>query len=404
MKKNSRVAAGKRSVEAGRGTKEAGTGRRENLLQQLRRVEAKREEARRRRRKGSEVAVKYYVGLDLGDRESRHCFLDGGGEVMLEGGVKTTAEEVRLQFWGLPRCRIALEVGTHSPWITALLEECGHEVIVANPRKMESIRKNRRKNDRNDAETLARLVRSDVKMLHPIRHRGVEARQDLVLVKARDLLVSCRTKMVNAVRGLVKSVGGRLPVRSAASFHATDVAAIPEGVRESVLPLLEQIGELTKRIREYDRRVEEMGKKYPETEQLRQVNGVGAVTSVVFRLVVDDADRFKKSRDVGPYLGLVPKQDESGEQSPQLRITKTGDRMMRRLLVGSAQYMLGPFGEDSDLRRFGLEMAARGGKNAKRRAVVAVARRLAVLLHRLWVTGEVYEPLRQRGVLVPAGN
>jgi transposase len=164
-----------------------------------------------------------------------------------------------------------------------------------------------------------------------------------------------------------------------------------------LLPVLKQLELLTSQIKEYDRQVEGLGKKYRETEQLRQVNGVGAVTSVAYTLIVDNPDRFKRSRDAGPYLGLVPKQSESGEQSPQLRITKTGDRMLRRLLVGSAQYMLGPFGDDSDLRRFGLAMAARGGKNAKRRAVVAVARKLAVLLHRLWVTGEVYEPLRQGG-------
>jgi transposase len=366
-------------------------------VQQLRRSEAKQEEARRRKTEGSEVAVKYYVGLDLGDRLSSYCFLDESGRVMLDGAVPTAAEEVRSQFGGLPRCRIALEVGTHSPWIASLLEACGHAVVVANPRKMESIRKNRRKNDRNDARTLARLVRSDVELLHPIRHRGVEARQDLVLLKARDLLVSSRTRMVNAVRGMVKSVGGRLPGCSAESFHKTDPAAIPEGVRGMLLPVLKQLELLTSQIKEYDRQVEGLGKKYRETEQLRQVNGVGAVTSVAYTLIVDNPDRFKRSRDAGPYLGLVPKQSESGEQSPQLRITKTGDRMLRRLLVGSAQYMLGPFGDDSDLRRFGLAMAARGGKNAKRRAVVAVARKLAVLLHRLWVTGEVYEPLRQGG-------
>jgi transposase len=406
MNKNIRVPAVKKSVEPACGAADTGRGCGENLLERLRRSEAKREEARRRKGNGSEVTVKYYVGLDLGDRTSRYCFLDEGGEVVLEGGVKTTAEDLRAQFGGVPRCRIALEVGTHSPWIASLLEDCRHDVIVANPRKMESIRKKRRKNDRNDAETLARQVRSDVKTLYPIRHRRVEARQDLVLVKARDLLVASRTRMVNAVRGLVKSVGGRLPSRSAESFHATDAAAIPEGVREILLPLLEQIGLLTKQIGAYDRQVEALGKKYPETKQLRQVNGVGAITAVTYRLIVDDPDRFRKSRDVGPYLGLVPRQDDSGDQSPQLRITKTGDRMMRRLLVGSAQYMLGPFGKDSDLRRFGLAMAARGGKNAKRRAVVAVARKLAVLLHRLWVTGEVYDPLREsgRGVVAQAAR
>jgi transposase len=131
---------------------------------------------------------------------------------------------------------------------------------------------------------------------------------------------------------------------------------------------------------------------YPETHHLRQVSGVGPITALAYVLTLDDPDRFRKSREVAPALGLVPKRDQSGDRDPQLRITKTGDSYLRRLLVGSAQYILGPFGPDCDLRRWGLKLAQRGGKNAKKRAVVAVARKLAVLLHHLWVTGEVYDP------------
>jgi len=127
---------------------------------------------------------------------------------------------------------------------------------------------------------------------------------------------------------------------------------------------------------------------------MRQIGGVGALTSLVYVLTIGDPARFRKSREVGPYLGVVPRQEESGESAPQLRITKAGDEDLRCLLVGSAHYILGPFGKDSDLRRYGLALSERGGKNGKKRAVVAVARRLAVLLHRLWVSGEKYEPLR----------
>jgi len=336
----------------------------------------------------------YYIGIDLGDKKSNYCFLDAKGNIFAEGTLATTQAELSELFSSIPKCRIAIEVGTHSPWVSALLESHGHEVIVANPRKMESIHKNRRKNDKVDARTLARLVRADPELLYPIRHRGIEARHDLVLLRAREGLVAARTKLINCVRGQVKSVGGRLPSCSAESFHYTVAGKLPDSVREALLPLVLQIGEMSERIRAYDAAVNRLIKqKYPETERLQQVRGVGPITSLTFILTLEKPERFAKSRDVGSYLGLVPRQDESGETSKQLRITKTGDKMLRKLLVSSGQYILGPFGEDCDLQRFGLKLAERGGKNAKKRAVVAVARKLAVLLHRLWLTGEKYEPL-----------
>jgi transposase len=340
-------------------------------------------------------AVTFYIGIDLGDKKSNYCVLDGGGEIRAEDKLATTREEFTAYFSAIPRSRIAMEVGTHSPWVSDLLEALGHEVYVANPRKMESIKKSKRKNDKEDARKLARLVRADPELLYPIRHRGVEAREALVLLRARDAVVGSRTKLINCVRGLVKSVGGRVTKCTAEQFHNHAEKALPGSIRESLLPLVKQIGVLTVQIKKLDRKVEEMADKdYPETALLRQVKGVGVLTSLAFVLTLEKPDRFSKSREVGPYLGLVPKQDDSGESSKQLRITKTGDMMLRRLLITSSQYILGPFGPDTDLRRFGEKLAARGGKNAKKRAVTAVARKLAVLLHRLWVTAEEYEPLR----------
>jgi len=337
---------------------------------------------------------RFFVGIDLGDKKSRLCFLDGAGLVVAETDLATTREEMGEYFSAIPYSRIALEVGTHSGWLSGLLKGLGHEVFVANPRRMESIHKNRRKNDRVDALTLARLVRADVELLYPIEHRGASAREDLVLLRARDALVSVRTKLINSMRGLVKSVGGRLPKCSAEAFAQSVANAIPAEVRDALTPMLEQIRSLTEKIRGYDKVVSEVArKKYPQTALLSQPNGVGDLTALAFLLTLECPERFRKSRDVGAYLGLVPRQYDSGDSSPQLRITKTGDVMLRRLLVGSAQYMLGPFGKDSDLRRHGLKIASRGGKNAKKRAVVAVARKLGVLMHRLWLNGEVYEPL-----------
>jgi transposase len=186
-----------------------------------------------------------------------------------------------------------------------------------------------------------------------------------------------------------------LPKCPARSFHNKAAEHIPEALRLALEPILEQIGSLTRRMRDYDRQLETIAKeRYPETELLGQVEGIGAFTALTFVLTVEDPHRFEKSRSVGAYLGLVPATDQSGDSDPQKHITKEGDEMLRKLLVGSAHYILGPFGHDSDLRRHGEKIASRGGKNAKKRAAVAVARKLAVLLHSLWVSGELYEPLR----------
>jgi transposase len=340
--------------------------------------------------------VEYHIGIDLGDKKSDYCILDRNANIVAAGNLATTVIEFEMYFKEIPRSRIAFEVGTHSPWINSLLETIGHEIYVANPRKMGGGKKKRRqKNDKLDAESLARQVRSDPKALYPIRHRGEKARHALVLLRARHALVCARTKLICSARGLVKSVGERLPRCSADSFHTVDRAYVPEALRNVLEPIFQQIGMMTSQIKKYDAEVKRMCRQaYPETEMLQQVTGVGEITSLAYVLTIDNPGRFAKSRDVGPYLGLVPRQYDSGDSRPQLRITKTGDRMMRQLLVQSAQYILGRYGKDSDLRRHGLKIASRGGKNAKKRAVVAVARKLAVLLHRLWVTAEVYEPLR----------
>ena len=207
-------------------------------------------------------------------------------------------------------------------------------------------------------------------------------------------LVGCRTQLVNHVRGAVKSFGARLPKCPARTFHKRASEHVPEALRPALGPILETIGLLTERIRDYERQLETISKDcYPETELLRKVEGVGGLTALTFVLTLEDPYRFEKSRSVGAYLGLVPASDRSGERDPQKRISKEGDEMLRKLLVGSAHYVLGPFGSDSDLRRHGEKIASRGGKNAKKRAAVAVARKLSVLLHRLWVTAEIYDPL-----------
>ena len=150
---------------------------------------------------------------------------------------------------------------------------------------------------------------------------------------------------------------------------------------------------MNNQIKELEKEIEQLSiKKYPETKYLRQVPGVGPITALSYVLYIEDPARFNKSRQIGPFLGLTPRRDQSGDVDKQLSITKAGNKYLRHLLVGCAQYIMGPFGPESNLRLHGLAIAARGGKNAKKRATVAIARKLAVLLHRLWITEKEYQP------------
>jgi len=357
-----------------------------------------------RNRKGIEEVV----GLDLGDRRSRLCVLDlGSGEVLEEGSIPTTQAALVRRF-GTPRpMRIAIEAGTHSAWVRDVLEGLGHEVIVANPRRLRLIYGNRRKHDAVDARYLAQLARLDPELLAPIRHRAEEARSALAVIRSRGALVRSRSALIAHVRGVAKSFGCRLPGCTAGAFSTRRMAEeLPVAVRAALRPVLETIDGLTEKIRAYDREIEAMAEREAAARHLMAIRGVGALTALAFVLAVEDPERFARSRTVGAYFGLAPGSDQSGESNPQRRVTKEGDELVRRLLVQAAHYILGPFGEDCDLRRYGLRIAARGGKAAKKRAVVAVARKLAVVMHYLWVNGVEYDPLhnaRAAGEEVPVG-
>jgi transposase len=287
---------------------------------------------------------------------------------------------------------VVLETGTHAGWANDVLAQAGHEVVVANARKVRAISSNQRKCDELDARMLAQLGRVDVRLLAPVEVRASQQREDLMLVRARGAAVESRTSLINSARGLAKAHGFRLKSRSSSSFHKEP---LDESLQPALAPLLSMIEQLSKTIAAYDRQIERLcSSRYPQTRLLTQVHGVGSLTALYFVLLIGDPKRFQRPRDVGAYLGLVPRRDQSGAKDPQLRISKTGDRIGRTLLVQCAHYILGPFGKDSDVRRFGSKLAARGGKLAKQRAVVATARKLAVVLFALLRTGEVYEPLR----------
>ncbi len=338
------------------------------------------------------VSKSWTVGVDLGDKRSQVCVLDAEGQIVDEGSVVTSKAGFELRFKSMPASRVVLETGTHANWIHDLVKQFGHEVIVANARKVRAISANERKSDKVDARMLAKLGRLDVTLLEAVSVRPEQVRQDLTLLRARDALVKARTELVNSVRGLCKALGHRLKKCSAGALHNLSLDPV---LQPAIEPMLRSLEQLTKTIRGYDRQIVLLSKtRYPQTKLLRQVKGVGPLSALYFVLMIGDTARFKDARNVGAYFGLVPRRDQSGGHDPQLRIDKTGDRMGRTLMVQCSHHILGPFGVDSDLRRFGLKLAERGGKNAKKRAVVATARKLSVLLFALLRNGEVYEPLR----------
>jgi transposase len=334
------------------------------------------------------------IGLDLGDRNSWYCVVDEAGQIQLEQRVRTTAKALQEVFGAMPRSRIALETGSHSPWISRLLSELGHEVIVAHARQVRLIGESRKKDDRLDAQTLARLARIDPQLLCPVKHRSAQAQADLMMIRARAGLVRARTALANTARGLAKSYGERLRGCNVRNMNPEKAESLSPELQRALEPLLSAIAELSERICEYNERIEALAQEsYPQAALLKQIKGVGTLIALTFLLTLEDPHRFRKSRDVGCYLGLQPGRRNSGQSEPQMHISKEGDPYLRTLLVQGAQHILGPFGIDCDLRRWGLKLAERGGRNGKKRAIVATARKLAVLLHHLWVSGEVYEPL-----------
>jgi len=336
------------------------------------------------------------IGLDVSDRKIDCCVVDAQGEVVERSEIPNKPEALRARFAGAKPTRIALEAGTHSLWMADLLKGCGHEVLVANPRKLRGLYENPMKSDKVDAEYLARLARVDPKLLAPVEPRDLKTQQDLAVIRSRDQLVGVRTQLVVHVRSMVKTMGGRIPSSIGTESFATKAQEhVPEVLRAAVGPILEMIRTVTVQIAAYEAWIKDAVERYPQTKPLQQISGVGPLTSLAFVLTVGDPSRFQKSRDVAAYFGLVPKRDQSGARDPELKITKAGNTYVRRLLVGSAHYILGPFGPDTDLRRFGMKLAKRGDKTAKKKAIVAVARKLSVVLHRLWVTQATYVELRE---------
>jgi transposase len=319
--------------------------------------------------------------------------LNEHGEVDHRARIATSRVGFRKWFSELATCTVVVETGTHSRWVAQLLSDLGHEVIVANARHVRLIYHGHRKNDRLDAEKLARLARADIKLLRPIKHRSDATQTELALLRNRDQLVAARTQLINHVRGVAKSFGVRIRKCDAASFGRHAHKELPEALHQGMQPLLAALQAVSDQIKAYDKQLSELAQANIEVQPILQIGGVGPITALAYVHTIEDPERFARNRDAAAFFGLVPGQNQSGSHDPALSISKAGDGFVRRLLINCAQYILGPFGKDCDLRRYGLRLQERGGSHAKKKAVVAVARKLAVLMLHLWKTGEVYEPL-----------
>jgi len=336
------------------------------------------------------------IGMDMGDKNHKVVALAADGQVVERVEIACTPEAVREYLQRSPGAVLAIETGTHCRWVSALGAETGHEVLVGNARKLRSIWQSSRKNDWHDAEQLARLVRADRALFHVVKLRSEEAQALLRMVKARDILVRSRSGIVNMIRGFTKAEGERLPSGSSEAFDKQEFE-VPVCLRKTTKPLFAILREMTKKIAVYDKLLADALKQEPILEDanlLSSVPGVGPITTAAYLATIGNARTFGDARDAGAYFGLVPKQSQSGETDKQLRISKEGNVLVRRLLVTSAHYIMGPFGPDTELRRHGLRLAQRGGKNARKRAAVAVARKLAVVMLAMLKNRTEYRPLR----------
>lgn len=333
------------------------------------------------------------IGLDVGDDHSYACVLDSEGVRREVFSLRTDLEGLRRRF-ARPTVRVVLEAGSHSRWISKCLSEMGHEVVVVDPRKLGLVAKSHCKTDRRDAEILARLgtTAGARSLLGKVEHRSEEAHCDLAVLLTRDHFVRQRTMDINRVRGVLKSFGIRVPRMSTQCFHRKAAQYVPSGLLPALLPILEEILSLQIRIKRLDDEIQRIAARYPQVERLQAICGVGPIIALAFVLSLGEPTRFKRSRDVGPFFGLTPRIFQTGRTDLQLSITRTGNPFVRRHVIQAAQCVLREKSPDCDLKRYGKKIEGLGGRYPKKRAIVAVARKLVVVMHQLLVDATPYDP------------
>ncbi len=333
-----------------------------------------------------------HVGIDVHQKYSELCVVSDRGEIVDQERAPTTEARLRRFFKNRPPSRVLLESGPMTPWVYRLLSELVQEVVVVNPRRVRLIAESTLKTDKADAEVLARIGRLDLGLLRPVYQR-TEAAQDLrTRLRVRSALVRSRTALINTVRGLLRAQGYRLAPSTTRTFMTRYGAAkIPKTLTLTIDPLVEMIVGLTQQIDLLHQGLVEQSRADALTTRLQTVPGVGPLVSLAFVGWMDRSQRFQNSRDVGACLGLRPRLRSSGGHEHRGRITREGDSEMRRLLVQAAHCALRSK-RDSALKRWAEQLLQRVGKS---KTVVALARKIAVLLHHLWVTGGSFRPFPQ---------
>ena len=347
------------------------------------------------------------IGADVSDRTTKICVMtkaDGGERrIVVETTCATTKAGFEEAFSKFDRSwPVVFETGTHCRWMDRLFRRMGFKTIVGNPGKIPSITKSNTKNDRNDARELARLAIADPAMLHPVFLRDEVYQQMLRFHHARNVLISQRTQTINQIRGFAKSMGYRIECSSTGRFHEQRKAGWPNELEECTWPLMGVLKAINLKIKAYDKLIARLAERpefKPMIERVRVVYGVGTIGSTVFVAAIGGRpDRFDRVRDIGPYFGMIPKQDQSGDDDKQLHITHAGPEIVRTALVECAGVVMMEKSKDTDLKLKGLRIAMRGGKIARKKAKVAVARGLAVAMLALLQHPErEYVPLSEEG-------
>jgi transposase len=334
------------------------------------------------------------AAIDLGSKHSVAGWVDAEGEAIARERIASSSVALERTFGGLPAMLIVIESGGHANWVARRLRAMGHEVIVADAKRLKLLWDTKSKDDNRDTFFMARIGARCPEFLCAVEPRSLESEQNRALLRLRASLVEARVKLINSVRGVLKSFGERLPASSSEAFANKVMPLVPAELRTETCPVLLAIEHLTAQIKVYDKQVLQLceGRYGEQTRRLLTIPGVGPLTALTFVLELDgDVERLSNSRAAGAMVGLRPMRRESGESKPELGITKEGNQMLRRYLVQCAQYMLGHHGVDCALRRWGLKLAGTS-KRGKKRAVAATARKLAVLLHTLWRKDVDFDP------------
>ena len=329
----------------------------------------------------------HYVGLDVSLKQTAVCVVDQTGKVMREGMVASDPDAIAefVAKHAPHAARIGLETGATSTWLWTELKKKELPVICIDARHAKAALKMQiNKSDRNDAVGIARIMQCG--WYKEVRVKDLDSHAIKALLVSRALLVRMKRDLENQIRGLLKNLGLIIGRAKMTTFlaRATELIADRPALVAAVEPLLKVRAVLERQIDNLDRKVMAMARREPDVRRLMTVPGVGPITALCYFATIDDPSRFKQSRNVGAYLGLTTRRYASGEIDRTGRISKCGDAMLRSYLYEAANVLLTRVAKWSALKAWGMRVAKR---SSLAKAKVAVARKLAVILHRMWVNG-----------------